>query len=233
MNKDTEIPGTEAFDAILSMLEHIHRKEDFHPLRDEMAFRFGSANALFAANRHIWQQMELKASDALLLSHIADVTRYADQTRHSRHPRLDTFQQAVNYLVSNFHGLQTERFYMFCLDKHGRLKEKVFLYEGTADCTLMNLRKLLQEAVRISPAMVLLAHNHPGGTMLPSQDDITSTRDAMRALSAMGIPVLDHLIIAGGRSISLRMSDYIPESEWVKQQSDNRFLCSWPERSGE
>lgn len=233
MNKPAENPGAEAFDAVLAMLEHIHPREDFQFLRNEISFRFGSANALFAADRHIWQQLGVKSGNALLLSCIADITRYTDQTRYSRRPMLNTIQAVTNYLIANFHGLQTERFYLFCLDKRGCLKEKVFLYEGTANCTLINLRKLLQEAVRISPEMVIFAHNHPGGTMFPSQEDVNSTRDAMRALSAMGIPVLDHLIVVGNRTISLRTNGCIPEREWVEQQPGNSLLCTWPERTGE
>lgn len=227
-NKDSE-----TFDAVLALLKHIHPCEDFQSLREEMIFRFSSANAMFAADRHIWQHMGLKPNDALLLSRIPDITRYADQAQHSRHPRLNTLQSAVNYLVSSFHGLQTEHFYMFCLDKRGCLKEKVFLYEGTADCTLLNMRKLLREAVRVSPAMIILSHNHPGGTTHPSQEDISSTRDAMRALSVMGIPVLDHIIIAGSQAISMRTLDCISELEWAEQQPDNRFLCTWPDCTGE
>lgn len=232
MNKDRE-QDAQALDALLSMVQHLNRKEDIRELREKLAFHFGSANALFAADRYIWQQLGFKPNDALLLSRISEISRYADQARYSRHPRLNTPQLALNYLVSNYRGLQTERFYMLCLDKRGYLKEKIFLYEGTADCTLINLHKLLGEAVRISPAAVILSHNHPGGTLAPSQDDIASTRDAMRALSAMGIPVLDHLIIAGDRGVSMRMSGSIPELDWANQQPDNRLLCTWPDLIGD
>lgn len=230
MNKDADAHGNSAFEAVLALLKHLHRNEDIQPLRAEIAFRFGSANALFSADRHIWQQLGLRPNDALLLSRLCEISRYADQSRYSRHPRLDSPQAALNYLVSNYRGLREERFYMLCLDRRGVLKEKVFLYAGTADCTLLNLRKLLREAVRISPAAVLLSHNHPGETLKPSYDDIASTQDAMRALSAVGIPVLDHFIIAGDRGVSLRMNAYIPEQSWIKQQPDNLMLRLWPER---
>ena len=221
--------GDQALDSLLCLLEHIHPKEDIRTLQEKLDFHFGSANALFAADRYLWQQLGFKPNDALLLSRISEISRYSDQTRYSRHARVNAPQLALNYLIANYRGLQVERFYMLCLDKRGFLKEKVFLYEGTADCTLMNLHKLLSEAVRISPSCVILSHNHPGGTLHPSQEDVDSTRCAMRALSAIGIPVLDHLIIAGDRGISLRMNGYIPEAEWTKQQIENRLLCSWPE----
>lgn len=226
MNKSMD---EQAFGAVLSMLRHIHKNEDVQPLSEELAFRFGSANAMFAADRHIWQQMELQPNDALLMSRISEISRYADQSRYNEHPRLSSLQPALNYLVSNYRGLQTERFYMLCLDKRGCLKEKVFLYEGTADCTLLNLRKMLREAVRISPAAVILSHNHPGGTFAASEDDVFSTRDAIRALSAIGIPVLDHVIIAGGRGFSMRLNGCIPEIDWLDQQMGNRMLASWTE----
>lgn len=232
MNKDTENHNQQAFDAILSALEHLHKAEDIQSLGKEIAFRFGSANAMFAADRHIWEQLNLKPNDALLMSRINELSRYADQSLYSRHPRLNTVQPALNYLIANYHGLQNERFYMCCLDKRGYLKEKVFIHEGTADSALLNLHKMLREAVRISPAAVILSHNHPGGTMFPSEEDISSTREAMRALSVIGIPVLDHLIIAAGKGISLRMNGYISEEEWMNQCPGNRLLSAWTEIIG-
>lgn len=227
MNKDAENINIQAFDAMLSALKHIHKNEDVHSLGAETAFRFGSANAMFAADRCLWEQLGLRPNDALLMNRICEISRYADQSYYSRHPRLNTMQHALNYLVAACRSLQVERFYMLCLDKRGYLKEKVFLYEGTADCTLLNLRKMLREAVRISPAAVILSHNHPGGTMHASNDDVSSTRDAMHALSAIGIPVLDHLIIAGDRGISMRLSGCIPEKIWLDQQKGSRMLASW------
>lgn len=219
----------QAFESVLSMLSHIHKNEDMQPLGKDIAFRFGSANAMFAADRQIWQQMGLRANDALLMSRISEISRYADQSRYNRYPRLSNPQSALNYLVANYRGLQVERSYMLCLDKRGCLKEKVFLYEGTEDCTLLNLHKMLREAVRISPAAVILSHNHPGGTLAASEDDISSTKDAMRALSAVGIPVLDHMIIVGNRGVSMRMNRCIPEIDWLDQQMGNRMLASWME----
>lgn len=227
MNKDTENIHNQAFEAALSVLGHIHKNEDMSSLSAEIALRFGSANAMFAADRHIWEQMGLRPNDALLMSRICEISRFADQSYYSRHPRLNTLQHAVNYLIANYRSLQVERFYMLCLDKRGCLKEKVFLYEGTVDCTLLNLHKMLREAVRISPAAVILSHNHPGGTMHASEDDVSSTKEAMRALSTIGIPILDHLIIAGDRGISMRLNGYIPEEEWLNQQPDSKMLASW------
>lgn len=219
----------QAFEVVLSMLRHIHKNEDLQSLDKELAFRFGSANAMFAADRYIWEQMKLRPNDALLLSRISEISRYADQSRYNRQPRLNNIQAALNYLISNYRGLQTERFYMLCLDRRGYLKEKVFLYEGTADCTLLNLHKMLREAVRISPAAVILSHNHPGGTLTASGDDVSSTKDAMRALSAIGVPVLDHVIIAGNRGSSMRLNGCIPEIDWLDQQMGNRMLAAWTE----
>lgn len=233
MNKEADSIHSLAFDAVVSMLGHIRKIEDAPALGEEIAFRFGSANAMFAADRYIWEQLNLHPNDALLLSRICEISRYADQAYYSRHPRLNTLQSALNYLVANFRSLQVERFYMLCLDKRGCLKEKVFLYDGTADCTLLNLHKMLREAVRISPEAVILSHNHPGGTMHPSPEDVSSTRSAMQALSAIGIPVLDHLIIAGNRGVSLRLNEVIPEGEWLAQQPGSRLLSSWLELTGD
>jgi len=226
---ETENINDQAFDIITGMLKHMHRKENVEALAREIPFRFGSANAMFAADQYIWQQLGLRPNDALLMSKLSDISRYVDHSSYGRHPRLNTVQSAINYLVSNSRNLQVERFYMLCLNRCGYLKEKILLHEGTADCALLNLPKLLREVVRISPTSVILSHNHPGGTMSASADDVSSTRCVMNALSTIGIPVLDHLIVVGNRGISIRLSGYIPEADWLKQRPNLRLLAAWPE----
>jgi len=74
---------------------------------------------------------------------------------------------------------------------------------------------------------VVLSHNHPGGTAEPSQGDVSATRVAIRALSKVGVWVLDHAIIAGGRALSMRAAGVIDESEFLTQSPGDRLLGNW------
>jgi DNA repair protein RadC len=61
---------------------------------------------------------------------------------------------------------------------------------------------VLKEALKHNAAAVILAHNHPSGVAEPSQADLDITRQLKKALDLVDIRVLDHLIIAGGDTVS-------------------------------
>ena len=92
---------------------------------------------------------------------------------------------------------------------------------------------MLAELVRVNPCAVILSHNHPGRTLRPSQADVDCTMEALRALTAVGVPLLDHVIIAGDRAVSLRANGYIPAGLWLAQNPQHRQLRLWLEPSGE
>ena len=149
------------------------------------------------------------------------------EVRGERRPVLGRLCDASAYLASCFHGLQVERFCLFCLDARGRLKEQVLLQTGTADTALFDLRGLLAEAVRTRADAVLVSHNHPGLTPRPSEDDIRSTEDAIRALTAVGIPLLDHVVVSGHQAVSMRDNGFIPTSLWLNQHPNHPLLVNW------
>jgi DNA repair protein RadC len=63
-------------------------------------------------------------------------------------------------------------------------------------------REVLKEALKHNAAAVILAHNHPSGVAEPSQADLDITKQLKKVLDLVDIKVLDHLIIAGGDTVS-------------------------------
>jgi DNA repair protein RadC len=66
--------------------------------------------------------------------------------------------------------------------------------------------ELFRLAVLDRATGLLLFHNHPSGDLEPSRDDLDLTRRLVRGGQVVGVSVLDHLIVAGGRWLSLRSS---------------------------
>jgi len=58
----------------------------------------------------------------------------------------------------------------------------------------------------------VLFHNHPSGDPTPSPDDVALTTRMVRAGSVMGIDVVDHLILADDRYVSLLEAGHLPRS---------------------
>lgn len=217
-----------SFDAVDAAIAQLHRRQDTSALRSAVRRQFGSGHAMFMATHHLWERMGMRPIDAFYFENIKHVTRYSLRTSYGKHPKIGTLKEASPYLASNFFGLSVERFLMFCVNQRGNMKERFLLNEGIADTALFDLRTLLRETSHQRPlGGVIIAHNHPQGTLRPSQEDIDCTVEAIDALSSLGIPLLDHVIVAGSQVVSLRENGFIPESVWAAQHPNHRMLKNW------
>ena len=229
--KSSEMRSERAFRAAESMLVHLHPREDTAELMRTLEERFGSADAMYRTDPHMLEELGVHPSDALLLSRLPELSRLTRRVHFEKYPQLGRLCEASEYLTAAFHGLPMERFYLFCLDARGRLKEQVLLQDGTSDSALFPMRKMLSEAVRTRADAVLLSHNHPGLTLRPSQEDLFCTEEAIRALTVVGIPLLDHVVVAGKQAVSIRQNGFIHASLWLNQSPNHRLLCGWLEGS--
>lgn len=216
----------ESFDRIRELLDHI-RSKNADCVDAALRDRFVSGNAMFNASPYLLRSCGLSASDALLIASIGDLCRYSDRTDYEKQPMLNTLPAAATYLVDSMFSLSEERFCLLCLDRSGRLMADVILQNGTDDTALFSLRTLLAKIVSISPAAVILSHNHPRRTLHPSREDIICTREALRALTVLAVPMLDHIIVAGRQAVSIRDNGFLPTDLWLDQAPDNALLRNW------
>lgn len=175
----------------------------------------------------IVKRSALRREEAALLSHVPNVLREIEKRSFVKHPRLGSMTAAAEYLTSILYGMKVECFHMLCLDKTGRLKENVLLNEGVYDASIFSLRLLLEELHRVKPDCIILCHNHPGGSFKPSQEDLDCTAEALYALTAEGVPMLDHFIVCNDGAASIRNNGFIPEHFWRNQKKDHKLLLNF------
>lgn len=75
---------------------------------------------------------------------------------------------------------------------------------GTATETLAHPREIFGAVLKAGGIRCIVAHNHPSGSVQPSPGDLDLTRKLLQLGQAMGVPVLDHLILGQGQFCSLR-----------------------------
>ena len=88
-----------------------------------------------------------------------------------------------------------ELFLAALLDVKYRLIRDVRVTEGSLSQTMVHPREAFAEAVREPAYAVIFVHNHPSGDVAPSNEDLAITRRLVAAGDALGIPVLDHVIL--------------------------------------
>ncbi|MGD2120285.1 MAG: DNA repair protein RadC [Gemmatimonadota bacterium] len=99
--------------------------------------------------------------------------------------------------------LQQEEFHALLLNTQHRVIRTVLVTRGILDAALIHPREVFRAAIVESAAGVILVHNHPSGDPSPSREDVSVTGQLVAAGAAVGIPVLDHVIIGGGAFVSL------------------------------
>jgi DNA repair protein RadC len=110
---------------------------------------------------------------------------------------------AAEVLTPHLFGLDREACVAAYLDTKHRLLAVELISVGSIDHTFMSPREIYRRALLANAAAVVVAHNHPSGDAEPSRDDEVITRRLQRAGEIVGIELLDHLVIADGRWVSL------------------------------
>lgn len=91
--------------------------------------------------------------------------------------------------------VQEEHVYGLYLNTKGKLIDKVMVFKGSLNHSVIHPRELFKHAIQLGAAAVIFAHNHPTGDVSPSQADLDATEDLMHIGELLKINVIDHVII--------------------------------------
>jgi DNA repair protein RadC len=113
-----------------------------------------------------------------------------------------------------------ERFLLLLLDGRHRLLREVVISQGTLTASLVHPREVFRPALREAAAAVVLVHNHPSGDPTPSREDREITTRLVEAGELLGVPVLDHVVVAERGYTSLRELGAIPAGRGLGSPPD-------------
>ncbi len=118
----------------------------------------------------------------------------SDPVRHS--------SDVAQRLMPIMRDLKKERFVLLLLDRKNVISDMIDVDNGTVDQVNPHIREILQAAIRKNASSIIVAHNHPSGSIQPSDQDKTFTRNLVIAATATGITCFDHIIIGDNRYFS-------------------------------
>jgi DNA repair protein RadC len=108
-----------------------------------------------------------------------------------------------HYLQLHLAAKSHEVFAVLFLDAQNRLLAMEELFRGTLTQTSVYPREVVLRALKHGAAAVVLAHNHPSGTVQPSRADEALTQTLRAALALVDVRVLDHVIVTQGEALSM------------------------------
>ena len=126
-------------------------------------------------------------------------------------PKISMSSPSVVYkaMLPIFRHLDHEECWILHLNKSNRLTHKEMITIGGLDSTIIDNRIIIRKAIERNSTGIILVHNHPSGSALPSSADITQTRSLHKALKTCDISLLDHVIIAAGSYYSFADEELI------------------------
>ncbi|MCP4896470.1 MAG: DNA repair protein RadC [bacterium] len=120
---------------------------------------------------------------------------------------LDRPEVAGDYLVAQFSGCRIEVFGAICLDAQHRVQAVEELSSGTRTQAPVDIGELFRRSLVRSTSELLVFHNHPSGVITPSKDDLELTARLVKGGAIVGVSVVDHILVAGNRWVSLRVTN--------------------------
>lgn len=115
-------------------------------------------------------------------------------------------EDVAAFILPRFGASAVERFGALLLDSRLRLIKTQLISSGTLDATTATPREVFREATVAGAAAIVVFHNHPSGDPTPSPDDVKLTARLVDAGAILGIDVLDHVILADTRYVSMKDS---------------------------
>ena len=120
-------------------------------------------------------------------------------------PIIQSPEDAAALLMPRIGHLEKEHLVVLPLNTRNRLiGEPVEVYSGSLNTSLVRVGEVFRPALQANAASIIIAHNHPSGDVGPSNDDLALTRAFVEAGRLLDVEVLDHLVIAANRYISLK-----------------------------
>ena len=118
--------------------------------------------------------------------------------------QIKTPSDAAQLLMLEMGMLEQEEVRTLLLDTRNRVLSAHQVYKGSLNTASMRVAEVFKQAIRANCASIIVAHNHPSGDPAPSAEDVKVTKTLVQAGKLLDIDVLDHIVIAQNRYVSMK-----------------------------
>lgn len=181
-------------------------RRDTNETAHRLLQKFGTLQNVFNAPAEELSRVEgMGEGAALFLTLLPAVYR---RTMRSTGPEkvLNSVEKCGRYFLSLLAQERQETLYQLCLDAKGKLLTCRCISRGSVAASPVQVRQVVENALYAGASAIILAHNHPSGVALPSQQDVLVTRQIQEALAPLNIRLADHIVVADSDYVSMAES---------------------------
>ena len=171
-------------------------RKDCKPMARELMKRFkGLRGVLSAEPEELTRVNGLGSKNILPLRLIRDAAGRYLKTRLRGRDFLKSTREVFDYLYYTLRDRKTEVFLVLYLDVRNGVMELEEVFQGGVSGSYIDVQVVLRRALALGAAKIVCAHNHPSGRPSPSEGDTRVTRELAFAARAVGLHLVDHLIV--------------------------------------
>lgn len=138
---------------------------------------------------------------------LAAISELCDRIIKATPPKRKIFksnEEIISLVKKQFVNVTTEKLLIICFDSAMRVKNIDFIAEGDSGRLTSELKNIVSKILEHDPVSVIIAHNHPQGSALPSGADIDATATLSVLLRKLDIALSDHIIVNPNSYYSMR-----------------------------
>ena len=124
-------------------------------------------------------------------------------------PDVGTATLIYNHMRPVMQDLDVEEFWLLLMNQNHRLIKKIRISHGGITEVSVDIRIIMREALVVNATILAVCHNHPSGSLRPSEQDNLLTTQLQQACNTMRIRFLDHVIVTDGAYFSYHESGRI------------------------
>jgi DNA repair protein RadC len=185
-------------------------RADALSLAEGLLTRLGGLGGLAAARGAELRSDGIGPAKSASLEAALELARRLATRRLQRGDRVSGPPDVFRHFHARLRDEAHERFMVLLLDGRHRVLREEVISQGTLTASLVHPREVFRPALREAAAALVLVHNHPSGDPSPSREDREVTERLRHAGEVLGIPVLDHVIVADQGFVSLRYEGLLP-----------------------
>ena len=179
-------------------------RRDTNELAHRLLDRFENLSNVFQASiQELTEVQGIGENTAILLTMLPQMMKKSAVSATRTIRQLRTSREAGMYFIPRFINERDELMLAAFLNTQRTILCCCEVGRGVVNGVDINVRRIVEKALKVRASSVIVAHNHPNGNLMPSREDDLFTKRLYNSLDLVGIRLADHVIVSGDEYISI------------------------------